>query len=196
MKSARLLGAAAAFALLAACSKHKPAKVETPARAAPVAQKQVTQWTEETSTDSMTDVTTHLIGTSDKRTDGNFSIMCDPEQESVLFSSPLFLDSGSQGTIKIRFDSEKAEDEAVFLTKKVALLRSPKKPGSFKSEPIEKFLMELSAHVFLIELRGRPHQRLRARLGSFDGQSADLEFDISGLQPRLAELERKCGVKG
>lgn len=196
MQFARFFGTVAFLAALAACSKHEPPKKERPVQPPSAAAKNdAASWSESSSTDAMTDVTTYFLSTSDKRTNGGFSFMCDPEQESAFFTSPLFLDSGSQGTIKIRFDGDKAEDEAAFLSKTVALLRDPKEHGSPKSEPIEKFLMEISAHVFLLELRAHPHRRLRARLKSFDGQTTDLEFDISGLQPKLAQLERRCDVK-
>lgn len=192
MKHLWFLSAAMLLAPCVACSKKEEPKnaahVATPA-------KPVSPWVESVSTDAMTDVTRYSLSTFDKSVNGSFSIMCDDESESAFFASPLFLGTGKKSSVMIRYDNDKATDEDAFLTKRVALLRDPKKPGSFKTEPIEKFLLELSAHVFFLNLKGHAHHRLRVRLTSFDGETEDLDFNIAGLQTELADIEKKCGIQ-
>jgi hypothetical protein len=195
MKIIKILGVATLLTLPLACSKQTtPTKAKINATLPVKPQVKASSWMEETSVDSMTDTKRYSLTTNDEQAHGGFSIMCDEEGESAFFTSPLFLDSGSIGSIKVRFDNEKVEDKSAFLTKEVALLREPKKMASFKTAPIERVLLEFSAHAFLLELRNHQHSRLRARLTSFDSQSIDLDFDITGLPPKLAEIEKKCGI--
>ncbi len=58
-----------------------------------------------------------------------------PTAEMLFFQSKLFLDDAEKGTVKIRFDDEKAKDETAFLSHDVALFRDPGKPPSRATEP-------------------------------------------------------------
>jgi hypothetical protein len=143
----------------------------------------------------MTDVVHHSVGTEDHNRHGSLMFVCDVDGKSASFSSPLFLSSGALGKILVRYDNDTATEEDAFLSKQTAFIRLPVKLHDPRKGISDLDLLELSAAAFFAQLEhSLPHTRMRVRLTAFDGSTSELDFDIEGVQQKLAQLERRCGL--
>jgi hypothetical protein len=183
--------------VVAGCSKNSPTPTIHKPHATISRAKQFppSNWQEGKLVDAMTDVVHYSVGTEDHNRHGSLMFMCDVDGESASFSSPLFLGGGAVGKILVRYDNDKAMEEKAFLLKQTALIRLPVKLHDFR-KAIDLALLELAADAFFAQLEhSLPHKRMRVRLTAFDGSTSDLDFDIEGVQAKLAQLEKRCGSK-
>jgi hypothetical protein len=151
----------------------------------------ISPWTTSTTKDDMTDVVSHTLVTKAKAGNGTLTISCGQDGDERLFiDSDLFLASDQMGEVMMRIDDDPAEKTDALLHDKLALIDSPKKIDFAKDA--DKALSQFEAHVRFMQLR-EPHKRLRVRLTAFNGETADLDFDMTGNEPQIAALGKPVG---
>lgn len=146
-------------------------------------------WPESRYVDPMTDAVSYSASAQDLSSHASMLIECNKDGEGVMFESPLFLRTAERADIQMRFDGDTAETKSAFLSKRTALMWLPRNVESQKS--IDSGIIALGALGVFWKLH-RPHARLRVRLTSFEGDTANLDFAIAGLHDELARLEQKC----
>ena len=139
----------------------------------------------------MTDAVSYSLRTDDKAHEGSLLIRCDASALNASFASDLYLGAGGPGEIELRVDEGEVHKLDAFLTNKTALLREAFHSKTWR-QPIDLMMLELGAAAFFIDVGSKPHHRLRIRLRSFNGESIALDFDITGLKPRLQSLRERC----
>jgi hypothetical protein len=140
----------------------------------------------------MTDKVSYGMTVMNATGDASLSVGCDDTGERFSIDSGLFLGSRQFGKVLLRFDNAKPMDETAFFDNKLALFYSPKKLPAIE-DGVDRYLTEFGAIVVMMYLR-EPHDRLRVRLTSVDGETRDLNFDIRGNEPRMMALEKQCGI--
>jgi len=179
----------ACAAILGAC--HKQTQPATKAGSEPSAVVPASPWQDTSTIDSMTDKVTHGM-TVTNGTGASLTVACDDAGERVSIESDLILGSRQLGTVLLRFDNAKPMDEDAFFNNNLALFYRPKKLPSLQ-EGADRYLYEFGSYVVMMYLR-EPHDRLRVRLISANGDTRDLDFNIKGNEPKLMAIETQCGI--
>jgi hypothetical protein len=174
---------------LTACQNHADGKDSAVAIAPTAAQ--TSAWSDITHTDDMTDKVIHAIRAVAADGHSTATVECDEDGERLAFSSDLYLSANQLGPVLLRLDNAKPMDETAFYSDKIALLALPKKINP--KEDFQRYLYEFQSLVAMMYLR-QPHDRLRVRLTSFSGETRELDFKITGNEPKIAALEKACGI--